>query len=217
MADEPVKALNVLFLQAQKTLPSSLTSSSRTPPSLFVDTKSIAASLVLLFAPAYLHAQTAATPPPVSSKSMPVVVAERLIPLLPDAPTGWNADKPEGSTSQSEGFEITTVSRNYVKGDADDAPTAVINIIDSANNQQFQDATKAMWSATGNTAAGYDKDVTVAGMPGFEHFANADQTGVLWVVVGGRFFVQVETTRLPASELEAWLTRIDLKKLSALQ
>jgi len=187
-----------------------------------VDTASIAV-LLLLLAPAFLRAQdlaqtgSSASPPAISVKSSPVIDAARLIPLLPDPPAGWSADKPEGSTTQSDGFQITTVSRTYVKGDADNAPTATVNIIDSANNQQFQDATKAMWSATSNTPEGYDKAVTVAGLPGFEHFANSDQTGVLWVVVGGRFFVQVETTRQPATDLEAWLTRIDLKNLSELR
>jgi hypothetical protein len=186
-----------------------------------VDIAAIAV-LVLLLAPFCLRAQGVAQPSPstipvVAAQSAPVVDATRLIPLLPDAPAGWSADKPEGSTSQSEGFQITTVSRTYVKGDADNAPTATINIIDSANNRQFQDATKAMWSIPSNTPQGYDKAMTVAGLPGFEHFAYADQTGVLWVIVGGRFFVQVETTRQPASELETWLARLDLKKLSALK
>jgi hypothetical protein len=157
------------------------------------------------------------TPPIITAKNSTVVKAGRLIPLLPPAPAGWTADKPEGSTTESEGFQITTVGGTYVKGDADNAPTATVNIIDSANNQQFQDATKAMWSAPSNTPEGYDKAVTVAGLPGFEHFANTDQTGVLWVIVGGRFFVQIETTRQTAAELETWLTRIDLKKLAALK
>jgi len=189
-----------------------------------VEFKSITALVLLLIVPALVRGQDAASPSPsalpspvVSGKSAPVVDASRLVALLPDPPAGWSADKPEGSTTQSAGFQITTASRTYVKGDADDAPTATVNIVDSANNQQFQDATKAMWGATGTTAEGYDKDVTVAGLPGFEHFANTDQTGVLWVVAGGRFFVQVETTRLPASDLEGWLARIDLKKLSALK
>ncbi len=188
--------------------------------------RSIAAALLLslLPAPAFLRAQDVAAPAPAaaaapvaSGKSAPVIQADHLIVLLPDPPAGWNADKPEGSTTESAGFEITTVSRTYVKGDADDAPTATVNIIDSANNRQFQDATKALWSATSNTPAGYDKALTVAGLPGFEHFANTDQTGVLWVIAGGRFFVQVETTRQPATELEGWIARIDLKKLSSLK
>jgi hypothetical protein len=189
--------------------------------------KSIAAPAFALFlAPALLSAQDAASPspspvpsasPPITAGISGVVQAPQLIAFLPEAPTGWNADKPEGATSQSTGFPITTVSCVYVKGDADNAPTATVNIIDSANNQQFQDATKAMWSATTNTPQGYDKTVTVNGLPGFEHFTNADQTGALWVVAGGRFFVQVETTHQLPSELEAWLTLIDLKKLSALK
>jgi len=192
--------------------------------------KLIAALLFAIFlAPALLRAQDVAeptaptaptasgSPPLLAGKSAPVIQATRLIALLPEPPAEWSADKPEGSTTESEGFQITTVGRTYVKGTADDAPTATINIIDSANNQQFQDATKAMWSATSNTPEGYDKAITVAGLPGFEHFANADQTGVLWVIAGGRFFVQVETTRQPATDLEGWLTRIDLKKLSAIK
>lgn len=189
-----------------------------------MDIASIAASVLLLLAPALLRAEDAhdvvapsATPLAVTAKSPPVIEAARLIALLPDAPTGWSADKPEGITSESGGFQITTASRTYVKGNADDAPTATVHIIDSANNQQFQDATKAMWGSTSSTADGYDKAVTVAGLPGFEHFANADQTGVLWVIAGGRFFVQVETTRQPAAELQTWLARVDIKKLAALK
>jgi hypothetical protein len=177
----------------------------------------------LLLAPASLRAQNPAepaaspSPPVISAPGSPVIPADQLLLLLPDPPAGWNADKAEGSTSRFTGFPITKVGRTYVKGDADDAPTATINIIDSANNRQFQAATKAMWNATGNTPDGYDKTVTVAGLPGFEHFANADQTGALWVIAGGRFFVQVETTRQPAADLEGWLARIDLKKLAALK
>jgi hypothetical protein len=190
----------------------------------FVELKPLAtAVLAVLLMPALLHAQSSPSPSPsvaapaIAASNLPVVQAPDLIPLLPAAPAGWSADKPEGSTSDSTGFEITTVGNVYVDGTADNAPTAAINIIDSANNQQFQEATKAMWAATSDTPEGYDKTVTVDGLPGFEHFANADQTGVLWVVAGGRFFVQVETTHLPASELQTWLDRIDLKKLSTLK
>ena len=185
--------------------------------------KSIATPiLALLLMPAFLRAQESPSPSPsmlvpAINANLPIVQAPALIALLPPVPAGWDADKPEGSTSDSTGFEITTVGGVYVDGTADNAPTATINIIDSANNQEFQEATKAMWAATSETPQGYDKTVTVDGLPGFEHFANADETGVLWVVVAGRFFVQVETTHLPATELETWLDRIDLKKLSTLK
>lgn len=189
-----------------------------------MDIKSIVL-IILGGLPALAPGQEAASPsaspsptaPVIATTNAPVVPADKLKELLPAAPAGWSADKPEGSTSDSTGFELTTVDCVYEKGDADNAPTAAVHIIDSANNQQFQAATKAIWNATSSTPEGYDKTVTVDGLPGFEHFANADQTGVLWVIVAGRFFVQVETTHQPASELEGWLSRIDLKKLSGLQ
>jgi hypothetical protein len=159
----------------------------------------------------------APAPPVVAPHHFDVVDPHRLIILLPDPPTGWSADKPEGITSESGGYPITTVGCVYVEGDADDAPTATVNIIDSANNQQFQDATKAMWGATSNGPQGYDKAVTVNGLPGFEHYSNVDHTGVLWVIAAGRFFVQVETTHLPPTDLETWLNLIDLKTLSTLR
>jgi hypothetical protein len=159
------------------------------------------------------------TPPPpiIAAGNFPVVAAQSLIALLPDPPPGWKSDKPDGQTSDSSGFRITTVNNVYVQGDADNAPTTEINIIDSANNQQFQDATKAIWGATSNTPQGYDKTLLVDGLSGFEHYRYSDQTGVLWVIVGGRYFVQIETTRQKPAELEAWLPRIDLKKLAALR
>jgi hypothetical protein len=153
----------------------------------------------------------------IASGDFAVVSAPRLIVLLPDPPPGWKSDKPDGSTSESGGFPITTVSGVYVQGDADNAPTTDINIIDSANNQQFQAATKAIWNATSNTPQGYDKTLIVAGHPGFEHYTYADQTGVLWVIIGRRYFVQIETTRQKPADLEAWLPRIDLKQLAALR
>jgi len=156
-------------------------------------------------------------PPVITSGNFAVVTAPRLIVLLPDPPPGWKSDKPDGATSDSGGFPITTVNGVYVQGDADNAPTTEINIIDSANNQQFQDATKAIWNATSNSPQGYDKTLVVDGMSGFEHYTYADQTGVLWVIVGGRYFVQIETTRQTPAELEAWLPRIDLKQLAILR
>jgi hypothetical protein len=156
-------------------------------------------------------------PPVIAAGNSAVVTAPRLIVLLPGPPPGWKSDKPDGSTSDSGGFPITSVDCVYVQGDADNAPTTAINIIDSANNQQFQDATKAMWSATSKSAQGYDKTLIVDGLPGFEHYTFADQTGVLWVIVGGRYFVQIETTHQKPADLEAWLPRIDLKKLATLR
>src|SRR5438046_6391743 len=52
-----------------------------------------------------------------------VVDYSKLLPLLPDAPPGWTADKPEGSTTDVGGFKLTNVPRDYPKGTSDMAPT----------------------------------------------------------------------------------------------
>ena len=46
-----------------------------------------------------------------------VVDYAKLLPILPDPPSGWSADKPEGSTTDVGGFRITNVHRDYRKGE----------------------------------------------------------------------------------------------------
>lgn len=167
------------------------------------------AALALL---ATLHAQD--TP---NLKPSQVIDFAKLIPFLPEPPPSWKADKPEGSVTESEGFSLSTAGRTYTQGEADDAPNVTINIIDSANNKQFSDATMSVWNETQESAEGYTKPVMLDGNKGFEQFTNDGMIGNLWVMVGGRFFVQIETTRLPAPEMRTWFKRIDLKKLASVK
>ena len=41
---------------------------------------------------------------------------QKLLPILPEPPAGWTADKPEGSTEDVGGFRITNVHRDYRQG-----------------------------------------------------------------------------------------------------
>src|SRR4249919_2978767 len=70
-----------------------------------------------------------------------VVDFSKLMPLLPEAPADWTADKPEGSTDDAGGVKITSVHRDYKKGTADNAPTTAISILDSAANPEYVAAT----------------------------------------------------------------------------
>lgn len=154
---------------------------------------------------------------PAALKTVQVIDFTKLLPLLPEPPAGWKADKPEGSTTESEGFSLTTAGRTYTQGDAEDAPNVTVNILDSASNKEFSAATMAEWNVAQETPEGYTKPLVLDGNKGFEQWTNEGQLGNLWVMVGGRFFVQIETTRLPATEMQAWLKRLDLKKLAALK
>src|ERR1700687_12154 len=59
-----------------------------------------------------------------------VVDPAKLIPILPEPPSGWTAEKAEGSSDDVGGFKITNVHRDYRKGESAGAPAAAITILD---------------------------------------------------------------------------------------
>jgi len=156
------------------------------------------------------------------AQNEPVLVPDavdykKLIPILPEAPSGWTADKPEGSTEEVGGFKITNVHRDYRKGEGADAPTVSISILDSVANPDYVTATTAAWAETSDTVEGYSKSVTIDGNPGFEAYENEQKHGSLWVMVAKRYFVEIELQKQDAKELEEWIKRVDLKKLAEIK
>jgi len=143
-----------------------------------------------------------------------VVDFTKLLPLLPGAPPGWTADKPEGSTTDAGGFKLTNVHRDYRKGEGESALSASLSILDSAANPDYVEATTAAWNFTTNSTEGYSKSVNVDGNPGFETFENEGKHGTLWLMVAKRYFVQIETKGQDPAALQEWIKRFDLKKLA---
>src|SRR5437667_12442383 len=146
-----------------------------------------------------------------------VVDYQKLLPVLPDAPPGWTADKPEGSTEDAGGFRITNVHRDYRKGEGDTAPSAAISILDSAANPDYVSATSAAWNDTSETADGYGKPVTIDGNAGREDYDKPQKHASLWVMVANRYFVQIELQNQDPKELQEWIKRVDLKKLAEIK
>jgi hypothetical protein len=146
-----------------------------------------------------------------------VVDYQKLLPILPEAPSGWTAEKPEGSTSDVGGFSITNVHRDYQKGEGKDAPLVSISILDSAANPDYVAATTATWKSGSESLEGYSKSVTIDGNPGFEAYEREQKHASLWVMIANRYFVQIEVQNLDPKELQEWIKRIDLKKLAAIK
>jgi hypothetical protein len=146
-----------------------------------------------------------------------VVDYSKLLPLLPDAPADWTADKPEGSTTDVGGFKLTNVHRDYRKGEGDKAPTTAISILDSAANPDYVEATTAAWNFTTTSTEGYSKAVTFDGNPGFETFENEGKHGTLWIMVAKRYFLQIETQGQDPPALQEWARRVDVKKLATIK
>jgi hypothetical protein len=146
-----------------------------------------------------------------------VVDYTKLLPMLPEAPSGWMADKPEGSTSDVGGFQITNVHRDYHNGEGKDAPLVSISILDSAANPDYVTATTATWQISSETPDGYSKSVTIDGNPGFEAYEREQKHASLWVMVAKRYFVQIEAQNMDPKQLQEWIKRVDLKKLEAIK
>jgi len=158
----------------------------------------------------------------VYAQNEPVLVPDavdyqKLLPILPDAPQGWTADKPEGSTEDVGGFRLTNVHRDYRKGKGDNVPTAAISILDSVANPDYVSATTAAWNNTSETSEGYSKSVTINGNPGFEAFEKDTKHATLWVMIANRYFLQIELQNQDPKELQGWVKRVDLEKLAALK
>lgn len=143
-----------------------------------------------------------------------VVDFSKLVPFLPEAPATWTADKAEGSTDDIGGTKITSVHRDYKKGEGDTAPTTSISILDSAANPEYVASTTAAWNLSTSTPEGYTKTLTIEGMPGFETFENEGKHGTLWLMVAKRYVLTIETQNQESKDLQDWLKRVDVKKLS---
>jgi len=142
---------------------------------------------------------------------------QKLLPILPEPPTSWTADKPEGSTEDVGGFKITNVHRDYRKGEGEKAPSTAISILDSVANPDYVSATTEAWKSNSDTSEGYAKSVTIDGNPGFETFEKDTKHAALWVMVANRYFVQIELQNQDPGELQEWIKRIEVKKLAAIK
>jgi len=156
------------------------------------------------------------------AQNEPILVPEavdfqKLLAILPEPPSGWAADKAEGSTEDVGGFKITNVHRDYHKGEGEKAPGAAISILDSVSNPDYVSATTEAWKSNSDTSEGYAKSVTIDGNPGFETFEKDTKHAALWVMVADRYFVQIELQNQEPGELQEWIKRVDLKKLAAVK
>jgi len=158
----------------------------------------------------------------IRAQNEPILVPEaidyqKLLAILPEPPSGWTADKPEGSTEDVGGFKITNVHRDYHKGEGEKAPSVAISILDSVSNPDYVSATTEAWKSNSDTSEGYAKSVTIDGNPGFETFEKDTKHAALWVMIAGRYFVQIELQNQEPVELQEWIKRVDLKKLAAVK
>lgn len=98
---------------------------------------------------------------------------------------------------------------------ADGAAEVKITIADSTANEMMAQAYKANVGKKTENAEGYEKVEQVGDDIVRESFKKTSQIGSLTSLVNGRTTVEVRTTGLPASELRAWLERVDRNAIAA--
>ena len=156
--------------------------------------------------PVSLHAEDAPPGPP-------VVGFKLLLSFLPSALPGWNAEKPEGNTMRMGPMEITTVSAKFTKGDS----TASVEIIDYALQREVMKGMMLGWQFSNESTEGYQKGVTIDGIPGYETYSEADKETNLFVIAGDRYWVHVEVRGEKPEVARAWLGQMNLKGLAAVR
>lgn len=142
-----------------------------------------------------------------------VVDYKKLLPLLPEPPAGWTADKAEGQTEDG----VTTAHRDYKKGEGDNVPIASISIVDSAANPDYISLTTTGWALQSETPEGYSKSVTIDGNPGSESYEKEQKHATLRLLIGKRYFLAIDLQNLDPKELQEWLKLVDLKKLAEIK
>ena len=146
-----------------------------------------------------------------------VVDPAKLMPILPEAPEGWTAEKAEGASDDVGGFKITNVHRDYHKGEAAESPRVSISILDSVASPDYVEVATAGWDKNSEGPEGYAKPVTIEGNPGREDYDKDKKIASLWVMVAKRYFVTLELQNLDPKNLQEWIKRVDLKKLAEIK
>lgn len=159
----------------------------------------------------------------------PLIPFSTIVTLLPKAPPGWKSHTEDSSSFDKESkVGQTNAYRCYrkegppppkIKGYMGTPPCHIsINLIDSGGTRIYKEAiTGGWWDQPHQYKSISSKPVVVKGYRGQETYDTDEKTGSLWLIITNRFFVQIETVGLEATELQEWAKRIDLGKFATLK
>lgn len=140
----------------------------------------------------------------------PVSFSE-LIPFLPNAPVGWEADKARGETNQMGEWKFSQAERNYTAGEK----SIEIQVADWAYNKALYAPFFLTAAFSQETSEGYNKGIRIGEDAGREEYQHEGKSGTLTLLVGKRFVVSVKGSGVEAAELRQWLDRINTAGLRA--
>lgn len=135
-----------------------------------------------------------------------------MLPLLPDPPSGWEADDPDGFTGNFGEWRWSQVDKDYTNQATDEYVYVAIH--DSAFYQGFSWMAAWQYQLEYESTEGYARSSTVAGYPAWEAYDQPDSY-TLMVLVADRFLVMI-TSETEAS-LNQFADLIDYGGIAALE
>lgn len=138
----------------------------------------------------------------------------KLIELLPKAPSGFAADgEPRGETTSAMGFKVSMAEQSY----SAEGRSLRVKITDGAFNAPLYTVITMAAQFARESTEGYEKGVTLDGNPGVEKWRKDGGDAELNVVVGKRFFVEIEGSAItPELVREVWGS-VDRTRLAGLK
>ena len=140
-----------------------------------------------------------------------IVGFQKLTPLLPDAPAGWTADKPEGSTMNTPQMQISQASRRYQKGNASMKLTIMDGMAAAASGLAM------LAGVSEESSKGFRKPYSAGGLLGSEEWTAASKHVDIQLLTKKRFLIGFDGTGLDGVEVgERMIAKLDPAKLDAL-
>lgn len=144
-------------------------------------------------------------------KPVDAVPFSELLAFLPEAPSGWEAEKPRGESKQMGDWKFSQARRRYTSG----GKSIEVEIQDWAFQQALYAPFFLSASFSEESTEGYNKGIKLNEDPGREEYQFEARRGTLSLLAGKRFLTGIKGSGIEAAELREWLDRIDLAGLRA--
>jgi len=147
-------------------------------------------------------------------KAVEPIHFSKLVELLPPAPSGFTADaEPRGETTNAMGFKVSMAERSY----SAEGQSLRVKITDGAFNAPLYTVVTLAAQFARESTEGYEKGVTLDGNPGVEKWQKDGGDASLNVVVGKRYFVEIEGSGITPELVRKVWGSVDRAKLAGLK
>lgn len=147
-------------------------------------------------------------------KAVDPVHFSKLLELLPKAPSGFTADgEPRGETTNAMGFKVSMAEQAY----SAEGKSLQVKITDGAFNAPLYTVITMAAQFARESTDGYEKGITLDGNPGVEKWRKDGGDAELNVVVGKRFFVEIQGSGITPELVRKVWDSVDRAKLAGLK